>query len=998
MDYSDHFALSNLLAELDGGKYGTVTKEYETLHALRTNVINFLSASRRAPANTCLNPVLGASQTGLHSSSHPRPWLNRLSANGQRNDSIPLNVIDLDDDPVDSDSRMRTGLNISTECHAAGDTGSVVPKESSNTVDGSPGLWPKDKEGKVSTPVLIIDSDEEDGDHQVKNKPSIITGTNEYKSRECLESQILLYLKQAKILEQEGHSKQLVAYEQKQAKIDHDAAIQSTWQPTIQYEKVILRNAPGQQPHEELMSQPKSVSRNLSGKQQSGQHVTAANQKRSQTSLIARGKRKYNELDSEQHERQADKDFEVNLSPFSVVSLTEETFSTATHSPDGTKTAESDGLDDLWKDMSLAMECSKVAKLDELATVPEGEDCDHSLLLHDDLGLVCRVCGVIQKRIDTIFDYQWTKASRSSRTYMSASRSSTGADELVPSCRIRTAEGDLIAAEVSVHPRHMKHMKPHQLEGFNFLVRNLVTDKPGGCILAHAPGSGKTFMLISFIQSFLAKYPDARTMIVLPKGILATWKNELQRWQVEDIPLFDFYTVKADNRSQQLDVLLSWENRKSILFLGYKQFASIVCETTSDRITAACQERLLTVPSLLILDEGHTPRNDSTDIVNSLAKVQTPRKVVLSGTLFQNHVKEVFSILNLVRPKFLRTESSRLIKRRILSRVNIPGNRKSIKGNIDAAFYELVEETLRNDDNYKRKITVIQDLREMTDNVLHYYKGDFLEELPGLVDLTVLLNLSYKQKEIVQKLGKLEKFKRLSVGSAVYIHPRLKEIAEKSAGDRGFSDEKIDSIIDSLDVKDGIKTKFFLNILSLAEAAGEKVLAFSQYHLPMKFLERTLVRLNSWRVGKEIFMITGDSSAEERELSTEQFNSSPDAKILFGSIKACGEGISLVGASRVVILDVHLNPSVTRQAIGRAFRPGQEKKVFTYRLIAADSPEEDDHDTSFKKELISKMWFEWSEYSGLREFELEKIDINDSGDLFLEKPMMKQDIKCLYRS
>lgn len=580
---------------------------------------------------------------------------------------------------------------------------------------------------------------------------------------------------------------------------------------------------------------------------------------------------------------------------------------------------------------------------------------------------------------------------------MSASRSSTGVDEPVPSCRIRSAEGDLIAAEVSVHPRHMKHMKPHQLEGFNFLVRNLVTDKPGGCILAHAPGSGKTFMLISFIQSFLAKYPDARTLIVLPKGILSIWKNELQRWQVEDIPLFDFYTVKADNRSQQLDVLLSWENQKSILFLGYKQFASIVCEASSDRITAACQERLLTVPSLLILDEGHTPRNESTDIVNSLAKVQTPRKVVLSGTLFQNHVKEVFSILNLVRPKFLRTESSRVIKRRILSRVNIPGNRKSIKGNIDAAFYELVEETLRNDDNYKRKINVIQDLREMTDNVLHYYKGDFLEELPGLVDLTVLLNLSYKQKEIVQKLGKLDKFKRISVGSAVYIHPRLKEIAEKSPSDRGFSDEKIDSIIDSLDVKDGIKTKFFLTLLSLTEAAGEKLLAFSQYHLPMKFLERTLVRLKGWRVGKEIFMITGESSAEERELFTEQFNSSPDAKILFGSIRACGEGISLVGASRVVILDVHLNPSVTRQAIGRAFRPGQEKKVFTYRLIAADSPEEDDHDTSFKKELISKMWFEWSQYSGHQEFELEKIDINDSGDMFLESPMMEQDIKGLYR-
>ncbi|KAJ0974026.1 hypothetical protein J5N97_015991 [Dioscorea zingiberensis] len=338
-------------------------------------------------------------------------------------------------------------------------------------------------------------------------------------------------------------------------------------------------------------------------------------------------------------------------------------------------------------------------------------------------------------------------------------------------------------------------------------------------------------------------------------------------------------------------------------------------------------------------------------------------------------------------------ESCRMIKKRILSRVNIPGSRRSFRGDIDTAFYELVEDTLRNDDNYKRKVTVIQDLREMTDNVLHYYKGDFLEELPGLVDFTVLLNLSYKQKEIVQNLGKLEKFKKLSVGSAVYIHPRLKEIAEKSAGDREFSDEKIDSIIDCLEVKDGVKTKVFLNILSLAEAAGEKLLAFSQYHLPMKFLERTLVRLKGWRVGKEIFMITGESSAEERECSTEQFNSSPDAKILFGSIKACGEGISLVGASRVVILDVHLNPSVTRQAIGRAFRPGQEKKVFTYRLVAADSPEEEDHDTCFKKELISKMWFEWSEYSGHQDFELEKVDVNDSGDMFLDSPIMEPDIK-----
>ena len=63
-------------------------------------------------------------------------------------------------------------------------------------------------------------------------------------------------------------------------------------------------------------------------------------------------------------------------------------------------------------------------------------------------------------------------------------------------------------------------------------------------------------------------------------------------------------------------------------------------------------------------------------------------------------------------------------------------------------------------------------------------------------------------------------------------------------------------------------------------------------------------------------MTRGDnkSTSEDRQLTMDQFDNSIDAKVLFGSTKACGEGISLVGASRVVILDV-LNPYVTRQPV-----------------------------------------------------------------------------------
>ncbi|XP_074286198.1 protein CHROMATIN REMODELING 35-like isoform X1 [Silene latifolia] len=669
---------------------------------------------------------------------------------------------------------------------------------------------------------------------------------------------------------------------------------------------------------------------------------------------------------------------------------------------DPESSAEDDGLSDIWKEMNFALETSKEAPVDRSSDdSEEDEGCDHSFVLKDDIGYVCRVCGVIQRAIETIFDFQYIKAARirSSRPGSRYDRELENSEGNLDGLKL--SGHDLAVTEISPHPRHKKQMKPHQLEGFNFLLSNLITENPGGCILAHAPGSGKTFMIISFMQSFLAHYPDARPLVVLPKGILPTWKREFQRWQVEDISLLDFYSMKAENRHQQSEVLKQWVDKKSILFLGYKQFSTIVSGDRTCKMTAYCREVLLKCPTILILDEGHNPRNDDTDMLNTLAAVQTPRKVVLSGTLYQNHVKEVFTILNLVRPKFLKIDTSRAIKKRILSRVAFNGFKKNMKGNAESNFYDLVEHTLQQDADFKRKEAVIKDLREMTSRVLHYYRGDFLDDLPGLLDFTVLLQLRPQQKRDVQELKRTEKaiFRKSSVGCAVYTHPTLKQFLDKKVGlekNSLPSDSRVDELIETIDYRDGVKAKFFYNVLSLCESTGEKLLVFSQYLLPLKFLERLAVCRKGYRVGREIFMITGDTSAEQRETSMEKFNTSDDARVFFGSIKACGEGISLVGASRVIILDVHLNPSVSRQAIGRAFRPGQDKKVYVYRLVAADSPEEKDHLTCFKKEQIAKRWFEWNEYSGKQDFDLEDVDPKDSGDRFLESELLANDIHSLH--
>ncbi|KAM0011093.1 putative DNA helicase chromatin remodeling SNF2 family [Helianthus debilis subsp. tardiflorus] len=596
----------------------------------------------------------------------------------------------------------------------------------------------------------------------------------------------------------------------------------------------------------------------------------------------------------------------------------------------------------------------------------DGQECDHSYILKDDIGYVCRVCGLIQTPIDSIIEFQRPK---SIRTYYYEGQKNRSGDASLDGVKLPETEFSVL--EFTVHPRHQRQMKPHQVAGFNFLLSNLVSENPGGCILAHAPGSGKTFMLISFIQSFMAKYPDARPLVILPRGILGTWKKEFLKWQVEDLPLLDMYSLKAEGRTQQLEVLKKWANQRSILFLGYQHFSSIVCDNDTKPESVNCQEILLTRPSLLILDEGHTARNKQTNIYIAIDKVQTPRKVVLSGTLYQNNVTEVFNTLNLVRPKFLKMEKSKGIKRRILSMVEFKSHTKKDTEN---EFYELVKHTLLKDDNFKRKVAIIENLREMTNSVLHYYKGDLLDELPGLVDFSVFLKLTPNQVRAVSELKKVARnkpFKVSSDGSAIYVHPgldpRLKNSGSKERNDE--IDEKIDELLENVDGTEGVKAKFFINMLRLCESAGEKLLVFGQFLLPLKFLVGLTVKTKGWSVGKQIFMITGDHDNDERELAMD----------------------------RIIILDVHLNPSVTRQAIGRAFRPGQMKRVYIYRLIAAESPEEEDHATCFKKESIAKMLFEWNEYCGHHDFKMETISVEDCDDRFLETACLNEDITAVWK-
>ncbi|GKE92795.1 SNF2 domain-containing protein CLASSY 3-like protein [Tanacetum coccineum] len=98
------------------------------------------------------------------------------------------------------------------------------------------------------------------------------------------------------------------------------------------------------------------------------------------------------------------------------------------------------------------------------------------------------------------------------------------------------------------------------------------------------------------------------------------------------------------------------------------------------------------------------------------------------------------------------------------------------------------------------------------------------------------------------------------------------------------------------------------------------------------------------------------------------------AKVLLASTKTCSEGIHLVGASCVVLLDVDWNWAIEKQAINRAYRLGQKKVVHTYHLMVADTTKEEKHDVQVEKGRLAEMVFSSSgeELKNKNAFELEK--------------------------
>ena len=129
------------------------------------------------------------------------------------------------------------------------------------------------------------------------------------------------------------------------------------------------------------------------------------------------------------------------------------------------------------------------------------------------------------------------------------------------------------------------------------------------------------------------------------------------------------------------------------------------------------------------------------------------------------------------------------------------------------------------------------------------------------------------------------------------------------------------------------KMERLIELVDESIESGQKVIVYSYFR---SIIEQTMQALGERAIGP----ITGSVSSTQRQNIVDQFQNSPIPLALIGQIQAAGTGLNIQAASVVILCEPQIKPSLEVQAIARAHRMGQVRKVQVHRLILPESVDE----------------------------------------------------------
>jgi superfamily II DNA or RNA helicase len=425
-------------------------------------------------------------------------------------------------------------------------------------------------------------------------------------------------------------------------------------------------------------------------------------------------------------------------------------------------------------------------------------------------------------------------------------------------------------------------LRGYQLEGLGWM-HFLREFGFGGC-LADDMGVGKTPQVLALLEERRAKREAGEDV---PPSLVVAPRSLIYNWQLE--------AAKFTPALKVLDHTGTSRARETEAFTGY----DLVLTTygTLRRDAASFKDHQF---DYVILDEAQAIKNAASESAKAARLLEANHRLALSGTPVENHLGELWSLFEFLNPGMLGA----------------------------ASVFQAAGGPMRNPDEATRQVLS----RALRPFILRRTKEQVASELPEKQEQTLYCEMEAGQRKIYEELrdhyrmsllGRIDKDgmakARMHVLEALLrlrqaaCHPGL--IDTKRASE---SSAKLDMLMPTL-------------VETIEE--GHKVLVFSQFTSFLAILREQLGREG---IAHEYL----DGKTRNRQACVERFQTDDNCKLFLVSLKAGGVGLNLTAAEYVFLLDPWWNPAVESQAIDRAHRIGQTRRVFAYRLIARDTVEE----------------------------------------------------------
>ncbi|MFK7983764.1 MAG: DEAD/DEAH box helicase [Saprospiraceae bacterium] len=418
-------------------------------------------------------------------------------------------------------------------------------------------------------------------------------------------------------------------------------------------------------------------------------------------------------------------------------------------------------------------------------------------------------------------------------------------------------------------------LRPYQLEGYQWLTQ-LAYWGVGAC-LADDMGLGKT---VQGLAMLVERAKNGPALVIAPASVCRNWRKESRKFA----PTLNPIIFGQGDRKETIKGLKAYDlliSTYGLLQSEAKLFASKKFNT-------------------IILDEAQAIKNKAAKRSKAAMSLKGNFKVITTGTPIENHLGELWNLLNFINPGLLGTSQSFQEK------------------------YALPIEKYKNKDAQNSLKKLIQPF------ILRRRKNDVLEELPSKTEITLSVELSAEERAFYEALRQ-KALEQIESDEEKAGHPGMQILAQITRLRQACCNPKL--VQPNVPISSA-KLQLFGEVLEELVENGHKALVFSQFVGHLKIIEDFIKTKNiSYQY------LDGSTSLSKREDRIAAFQAG-EGDVFLISLKAGGVGLNLTAADYVIHMDPWWNPAVEDQASDRAHRIGQQRPVTIYRLVTENTIEE----------------------------------------------------------